>query len=195
MTQSLFSSYRETQLKQIDAVKVCARHSSRDAHSKGREEWFESRFRCVWCTWFINFVLQQTGEIPHCAFGSSLVWHDSQAEPQVTAKMKISGGKYLDENLKASQPAEWQPVHACFLRFWTGSYYWCLLLGAAHTDELNVVNLLGAPHRDASISYAGVSSFIYGRVLDRMWQNEKTVRESAKHSLCYSWTSTTAPQE
>lgn len=25
----------------------------------------------------INFVLQQTAEPPHCAFGSSLAWHDS----------------------------------------------------------------------------------------------------------------------
>lgn len=40
--------------------------------------------------------------------------------------------------------------------------------------------------RNASINYAGISSLIYGRVLDRTWKNQETVRESEKHSLCYS---------
>lgn len=72
----------------------------------------------------INFLLQQTAEPPHCAFGYSLAWHDLQAAPQVRNKMKISEGrKYLNENLKALQPAEWQPVHTCFCRCRTGSYY------------------------------------------------------------------------
>lgn len=124
---------------------VCqAKKSSTEAQSEGkggvvREQVVFDAFL------LINFVLQQTAVPLHCAFGSSLTRHDSQAVPQVRTEMKISeGGKYLDENLKRSQAAEWQPVHACFFRRWTGSYYWCLLLGATHTDELNVVNLLGA---------------------------------------------------
>lgn len=124
---------------------VCqAKKSSTEAQSEGKEG--VVREQVVFDAFLlINFVLQQTAVPLHCAFGSSLTWHDSQAVPQVRTEMKISeGGKYLDENLKRSQAAEWQPVHAWFFRCWTGSYYWCLLLGATHTDEVNVVNLLGA---------------------------------------------------
>lgn len=64
----------------------------------------------------IYFVLQQTAAAPCCAFGPSLARHDLQVAPQVRTEMKISeGGEYLDENLKASQPAEWQPACVCLL--------------------------------------------------------------------------------
>lgn len=99
-------------------------------------------------------------------------------------KMKISeGGESRDENLKALQAAEWQPVHNCFFRCWTGTYYWCFLLGDAHTDKLDVARLL----QQECPSPSEVPSLIYGRVLDRIWKNQKT--EKQYNTVYYFWSS------
>lgn len=136
-----FISPRLRVCRGLTEVRLSASSTETPVKSKGSGQ--RAGARCVWCSfaYLLCFAVDSRG--PSLCIRSSLARHDSQAAPQVRAEMKISvGGEYLDENLK--QPAEWQPVQPHFLRCWTGTYYWCLLLGVTHTDELDVVNLLGA---------------------------------------------------